>query len=283
MTALAFLLLTAAPDIERGLAMLRNQQFDLAAKEFRGVLAITPKQSLARIYLARTLIEMNRVPEAVSEIERALSDQPNPETRFQAGRLLRELAESRFKQLRSQAGDSPAVLELSGERFERGGDLAKALREYRAAAALDATRSGVHYRIGNILWRMRELEAAQAELRRELEMSPHHGMANLRMGQTLLAADDAAASLQYLERAVTAMPQSLEAQREIGKAFRKAERLGDARQAWEIVAKARPDDDQIHYLLGNLYRDLGETRLASRELEIHRQILERRRARAERP
>ncbi|HYI93765.1 MAG TPA: tetratricopeptide repeat protein [Bryobacteraceae bacterium] len=283
MTALALLLLTAAPTIDRGLAMFRDQQFDLAAKEFRGVLAITPKRSLVRIYLARTLVEMNRVPEAVSEIERALSDQPSPEARFQAGRLLRELAESRFKQLQLQAGDSPAVLELSGERFERTGDLAKALQEYRAAAALDGKRPGVHYRIGNILWRMRELEPAQAELKKELEMSPHHGMANLRMGQTLLAADNAAASLPYLERAVTAMPQSIEARREIGKAFRKAERLGEARQAWEIVAKARPEDDQIHYLLGNLYRDLGESSLASRELETHRQILERRRARGAHP
>ena len=39
------------------------------------------------------------------------------------------------------------------------GDLVEALREYRAAAALDSRRPGVHYLIGNILWKMRELDA----------------------------------------------------------------------------------------------------------------------------
>ena len=273
----------ASPELNRGLALYRQQQFGAAEQEFRRVLASRPANVDARLYLARTLIELNRISEALAEIERALDKTPTPETRFQAGRLLRELAERRFEQLEAAAPGSPAVREFSGMRFERIGDLAQALDHYRAAAALAPKRPGVHYLIGNILWRMRELDSAASELQKELTVSPHHGMANLRLGQVLISQDRAEQALPYLQRAIEAMPDSLEARREAGKAYKSAGRLTDARSEWERVAKARPDDDQIHYLLGNLYRDLGEGALARRELETHRQVLQRRRETAGKP
>ena len=76
-----------------------------------------------------------------------------------------------------------------------------------------------------------------------------------------------------------AMPDSVESRREAGKAYRKAGRTAEARALWESVARARPDDDQIHYLLGALYQQLGESALAKAELEKHRSVLERRRKR----
>jgi tetratricopeptide (TPR) repeat protein len=91
--------------------------------------------------------------------------------------------------------------------------------------------------------------------------------------------DDAA--LTYLERAAAALPESLEARRELGKAYRKTGRLAEARREWEAVAKANPEDDQVHYLLGHLYREMGENALAKRELEKHQQLLRRRRDLAE--
>jgi Flp pilus assembly protein TadD len=75
------------------------------------------------------------------------------------------------------------------------------------------------------------------------------------------------------------MPESTDARRELGKAYRNLGRTADARRQWEAVAKARPEDDQVHYLLGNLYRQLGEGELARRELARHREILERRQKR----
>jgi tetratricopeptide (TPR) repeat protein len=243
------------------------------------VLARDPKNWNARLYLARTMIELNRVPEALVEIERALAGPAVPELRFQAGRILRELAERRFDQLEAAAPDSAPVRELAGARYERSGDLAEALKQYRAAAELDPKRLGVHYRIGNVLWRMRELDPALAELQKELATNPHHGMANLRLGQLLLARDQEEEALPFLERALAAMPDSAEARREAGKVYKKAGRVSDARREWEAVAKARPDDDQVHYLLGNLYREIGEAALSKQELEAHRKILERRRER----
>jgi predicted Zn-dependent protease len=106
-------------------------------------------------------------------------------------------------------------------------------------------------------------------------------MANLRLGQVLAARGEEGLAVPYLERAVSASPESVVARRELGKAYGKMGRKSEARRQWEAVAKAQPEDDQIHYLLGNLYRESGEASLSKQELAKHREILERRRALAE--
>jgi tetratricopeptide (TPR) repeat protein len=280
-TAVIIFALMAASDSSRGIALYHQQKFEAAEAEFKRVLVRSPKDSTARLYLARTLVELQRVPEALAEVERALTGKADPETLFQAGRIVRELAERRFAELERIAPNSASLRELAGGRSEMKGDLVESLREYRAAAALEPRRPGVHYLIGNILWKMRELDAAAEPLKTELASSPHHAMANLRLGQVLVARGEEGAAVHYLERAVSAMPESLAARRELGKAYRKMGRKAEARRQWEAVAEAQPDDDQVHYLLGNLYRELGEVALAKQELEKHREILERRRALAE--
>jgi tetratricopeptide (TPR) repeat protein len=262
-----------------GVKLYQRRQFSAAESELRRVLAVHPGQSLTRLYLARTLIELGRIPEALAEIELALAAQVDPEVQFQAGKIMRELAERRFADLQRLAPDSAAVHQLAGRQFELQGKLHEALGEYRAAIANEPGRPGLHFEAGNILWRLRELDGAAAELEMELAHIPHHGMANLRLGQVLLARDQAAQALAFLEQAVEAMPDSPEARRELGKAYRNLGRTVDARKQWEAVEKVRPEDDQVHYLLGNLYRQLGERALAQRELNKHRQILDRRRQR----
>jgi len=239
-------------------------------------LAVRPQDAQTRLYLARTLVELGRVPEALAEIDRALATRTDPEIQFQAGSIVRDLAEHRFADLQRLAPDSAAVRELAGRHYEQQGKLPEALREYRAAIAKEPGRPGLHFETGNLLWRMRELDAATQELNAELARTPHHGMANLRLGQVFLVRNRSEEAIPFLEQAVEAMPESSDARRELGKAYRTLGRTADARKQWEAVAKARPDDDQVHYLLGNLYRQLGDAEGARRELDRHREILDRR-------
>jgi protein O-GlcNAc transferase len=275
LVALGILLFAAAD----GVSLYQQRQFAAAEAELRRMLAGHPGDAQSRLYLARTLVELGRIPEALAEIDRALKGQTDPDIQFQAGAIVRNLAERRFADLERLAPDSAAVHELAARQFEQQGKLEEALREYRAAMAKEPGRPGLHYEAGNILWRMRQLEAASGELRAELARSPYHGMANLRLGQVFLAGNDAAQALPLLEHAVDDMSESTEARRELGKAYRSLGRIADARTQWEAVAKARPDDDQVHYLLGNLYRQLGDNERSRRELKLHREILERRQKR----
>jgi tetratricopeptide (TPR) repeat protein len=259
-----------------GVSLYQQRQFAAAESELRRALASRPADSSTRLYLARTLIELGRVAEALGEIERALAAQTDPETQFQAGAIVRDLAERRFADLARLAPESAAARELAGRQYEQQGKLPEALQEYRAAKAKEPGRPGIHYETGNILWRMRELDAATDELEQELARTPHHGMANLRLGQIWLVRNDPARAMPFLEKSVAAMSDSADARRELGKAYRALGRPADARREWEAVAKARPNDDQVHYLLGNLYRQLGDRDRSRREFERHREILDRR-------
>jgi tetratricopeptide (TPR) repeat protein len=275
----AFLLLAA--DARHGIHLYQQRRFQEAAQAFRDLLKNQPGNAEARVYLARTLIELEDVAEGLRELERVLKDGAGPEAKFQAGRVIRELAERRLADLQRLAPDSAALRELAGIHYERKGQHEKALEEFRQAAVMEPRRPGIHYRIGNVLWRMRELEQAEQHLRRELTANPHHAQANLRLGQVLVARNQEEQAAPLLERAVKGAPGSIEARRELGKAYRKLGRLKEARQLWEAIAAARPEDDQVHYLLGGLYREMGEAELARTAFDKHRSILDRRRELAE--
>jgi tetratricopeptide (TPR) repeat protein len=274
--------LAAAAVHSPGVGLYRARKFPEAERELRVSLKKQPQNPDLRLLLARTLIELNRIPEALTELDHLLAARPSPETEMEAGRLLRHMAERRFKDLsRSDAGQA-AVSEIAGRRLEREGNFAAASARYQDALQREPDRPGLRYSIGSVSWKMRDFEAAEKNLRAELERTPEHGMANFRLGQVLIAINREAESVPYLERAVAAMPDRGEIRRDLGKAYRKAGRPADARAAWEAVAKARPNDDQVHFLLGGLYHELGEAALAQRELSLHRKLLEQRRSSAER-
>jgi len=275
--------LFAASDIEQGIAAFRRRDFAAAEAALRRSLLRDPKRTEARLYLSRTLIELDRIPEALEQLEKAASDAGDAESRFQAGGILQALAARRLADLRRSAPGSAEAHELDGRRLELDGRLADALAEYRAAVRKDPERAGIQYLIGNLLWRQREMAGAESALRMELARNPFHGMANLRLGQVLLQNDQAEASVAPLERAVQAMPEAMPARRDLGKAFRKLGRNAEALAQWARVARAQPNDDQVHFLLGNLYRDLGRPEDAQRELKRHREILEKRRVSAAEP
>lgn len=241
-----------------------------------------PKRLTPPLHLdkAQNLIAQQRFPEALAEIRNALAANPSPEIQFQAGKLLRSLAELRFAVLSEAAPQSAALKELAGARQERMGRFAEALAEYRIALQLEPNRPGLRFLIGNVLWKMRDLEAAISELQAELTRSPHHSLANLRLGQAWVSLGQEDRAVLPLEAALAAMPQSSEARRDLGKAYRKLKRLQDARRQWEVLAAARPQDDQVHYLLASLYRELGEPELSRLALDRHRTLLNQRRLEA---
>ncbi len=267
------------------LGLFQARKFAEAEQAYRQALRQQPRNSELRLGLARTLVHLDRIPEALQILETTLAavpSGPTPYVEMEAGRLLRQLAEKRFRDLSLINEGQTAVSEIAGKRLEREGNFTAALARYRDVQQLEPNRAGIQYLIGSVLWKLRDFESAEKHLRAELANTPGHGMANFRLGQIMIATSFEIESVPYLERALAALPGRLEVRRELGKAYRKAGSLAAARSVWEQVAKARPQDDQVHFLLGGLYRELGEAALSQREFNIHRQLLEQRRSRSER-
>jgi len=224
---------------------------------------------------ARDLIRQGKITEALDRVKALEKRGSDPEAQFAAGEILQELGALRAEQLQRVAPDSAEAHELLGKSFEAQGKLEEALAEYRKAIEKTPAKSGFHFLIGNVDWKLKKIDEAQHEFIEELKLNPHHPMANLRMGQILLDVqrDTPIDAVSYLQEAVTAAPDSLEAHREFGKALRLAHRFPEAEKELRLVESRAPNDPTIHAQLAALYKEMGEPTKAREEITIHAKIL----------
>jgi tetratricopeptide (TPR) repeat protein len=114
-----------------------------------------------------------KTPEALREMRAILERHPgDPETEYEIGVLLQDLAGATFERIIRVAPDSAEGRELLGKYHEARGQLPEALSEYRSALSRSPDRPGLHYLVGNILWKLRDLDAAIPELEAELRINP---------------------------------------------------------------------------------------------------------------
>lgn len=224
---------------------------------------------------ARALLREGGVGEALRELDQTMQEtRGDPETQYQVGELLRQLAADRAARLQELAPDSAEAYELLGRALEARGNLDEALAAYRAALSKSPRLPGVHFLIGNIQWKQRDLEAAKPEMEAELRSNPDHALANLRLGQILLAMNQPEAAAPHLRLSVRADDSSVEAHRALGKAYRALGEHVQALREFQIVASRRPEDDSVHAQLASAYRSLGQTDRARAEMETHRRLLQ---------
>ncbi|MCU1292946.1 MAG: hypothetical protein JWP08_1796 [Bryobacterales bacterium] len=227
----------------------------------------------------RGLIREGKILDALHQLSSLdKEDGDDPEAKLALGELFQELAAVRAEQLQQVAPDSAAAHELLGKSFEARGQLAEALSEYEHARNSNPKQPGLNFLLGNVEWKLRNAEAAELHLRNELELNPHHAMANLRLGQILLVTerDKPDRAIAYLREAAADAASSLEAHRELGKALRISHQFSEAVKELKLVEQQRPNDESVHAQLAALYRDLGDTQQARAEMELHARILRER-------
>jgi tetratricopeptide (TPR) repeat protein len=237
----------------------------------------------ADIDSARALIDEGKVVEALKQIEALEKESSrNPKLQLQLGEMLQELAASRAERLQRLAPNSPQAHELLGKSYEAHQKLAEALGEYTRAVEKSPQLPGLHFLIGNVYWKLGELDQAKSALEQELKLNPNHTLASLRLGQVLLRMDETAPlkAIPYLQRALSDPQASLQAHRELGKAFRLAGRQQEALHELMLVAERIPDDNMIHAQLAAVYRAMGDAGAARHEMELHSRILQQEHKRA---
>jgi len=249
---------------------------------FRALLLCLLSLSLeaATIESIRSLVKAENVVEALHEITNLQKQRPDdPDVQVEIGKIFQELAASHLQRLEQLAPESPQVRELIGKSFESHDKIPEALAQYKLAAQKDPALPGVHFLLGNLYWKQRDLNAARPELETELRLNPNHGLANFRMGEISLVtnADAPEDAIPYLRKAVSDPHATLEAHRELGKALRMAGHYGEALQELSLVARRQPDDNKIHAQLAALYRAMGNREGARNEMEIQQRLLQRQR------
>lgn len=161
---------------------------------------------------------------------------------------------------------------LAGEALDELKDTPGAIQQFRAAVRADPKMPDVHFGLGYLLWGKRQYQDAAPELQAELDNNPNHAEAmtyladcNMHLGHPEVAAP-------LLERAVALDPGIELAHLDLGSIDADAGQLEDALREFTTAAKLAPDDVDVHWRLGRLYRQMGKKELAQAELEKARGI-----------
>jgi tetratricopeptide (TPR) repeat protein len=267
-----------APSPARSLALaavdLRLGLGEELAQEWKRYRAMVPSQVPAGNGYERAFREFERhdFDAARSHLAAFLSSHPHD---LQARRLLartnRALSLSVLSDMLSAAPDSPRTHQLMGQTLAERGENEKALAEYRIVEAAAPALVGVHFAVGELLWKMNQTVPAMAEFQQELRLNPGHAEASAAAGTILVSEHEADRAIPYLERAIRLKPGLLPAHLELGKAFYQRSEFVKAEGE---LRKALADDSEgnVHYILGNVYKQLGRDEQARSAFAESRRI-----------
>jgi len=192
---------------------------------------------------------------------------------FLAVHVFSDLSERNAQELMKSAPESPLVVQLNAEAFEKRGEIAKAIAEYRILTARAPDRQGVHYRIGGLLMAQQTEEAAtqaKKEFEAELLLNPRNASAEFYLGELSSqnrAGDEAVA---HYRRAVALYPSFGEAFAGLGRALLDSGKTADAIEPLERAASLAPGDPAIHLALGTAYQRSGRKADAAREFALQK-------------
>lgn len=230
-------------------ALVREADFDQAAIELRKVLEKDPDNLLAQYNLGFIAYRSARYDEAEKYLTRTLALRPDhPEAHYTLGLV-----------------------------YLTRGENEKAVKELQEATRIDPKHVGAHFNLANAAARSGQTALAAAEQRTyadltgrskaEAERSAQVKAQSLAAVQHMMAGEYPAALVEY-QKLQKLYPDHAPLLNDIG---RVQLRLGQRQEALATLKRAAELDPRLsepHYLLANLYTELGDTEGAARELRI---------------
>lgn len=264
-----------------GEVYLRQNKLDQAKAEFRQELNLDPERASASTGYRHAVADFNRGAFQAAETELLSLLAKNPKdlkARYLLGRTYGSLSLSTLAQLLATAPGSYRAHQLQAQTYAYRGEVDKALAEYRIVEQQHPELPGLHFAIGELVWKKRDTGQAESEFQKELQLNPDHAEANAELGTILVSEHNPVAAIPYLEKALRLKPDLTIVHEQLGKAFYQQKNfqkaIGELRQAL-----ATDQDGNVHYMLGMVYRDMGRSQESQAALSESRKIKAERLAR----
>lgn len=250
-------------------AYVARGKLDEAVAAYRRLLELAPDDRLVPVQLAATLIRLQKPDEARAVLEQLLANQPNELTAIallvnldlQAQQLPQALA--RAQQAVAANPQSAPAQYLLARVYQAQADPTRAESALRRAVELDADYQPAYAALARLYLGANRYEQALAELETLIEKNPKDA-ASLMLAGTLYdklgRPEQAAAAYR---KVIAAQPRSAVAMNNL--AYLCVEKLGDAKQAYELAQRARelrPLDPFIADTLGWVLYRRGESQRA---------------------
>ena len=244
--------------------------------------AVTPLDAKRTVSFAgvRCAMLLNQQTDAMSFLAWLQQAYPrDPEVLFLAVHVFSDLSLRNSQELLNIVPDSPLVIQLNAENFEKQGDLRKAIAEYRILLQRTPDKPGIHYRIGGLLMSLPGTATSSAEARKEFEAElkadPRSAGAEYYLGELARRADKPQQAIEHFERAVKLNHGFAEAWYGLGKSVLDSGKAADAVPPLEKAAGLAPENPTVHLALATAYQRLGRKEDAAREFALQKKTADR--------
>ena len=233
-------------------------QFAQAVPVYEQALRLEADNVLACSNLGFALMQIDRLDDAKSWLEKAVAQNPRPEEPYL---FLGQIAE--------RQADIPTALRRLGEAVQRkpgfafawqelcrlqfhAGDPALARESALRGLQVQPDSAMLNFYLGNVLYHDADFAGAADRFRLALRTAPDLAQAHMNLGRALLRLADPEQALHSLRRALDLDPTLHESHVYQGQALQSLTRLDEAAQAFERALQARPDHVEALYALGEL-------------------------------
>jgi len=202
----------------------------------------------------------------------------DPEVLFLAVHVFSELSDRNAEHLMHAAPESPFVVQLNAENFEKHGEIPKAIAEYRILLQRSPDMPGIHYRIGGLLMlhagSAAALSEAQKEFEAELKLNPQNASAEYYLGELAAQQNHPAEAIADYKRAVAIYPAFADALAKLGRALLDSGSTAEAIAPLEKCVALSPENPAFHLALATAYQRSGRKADAAREFALQKSTSE---------
>ncbi|MGI9174892.1 MAG: tetratricopeptide repeat protein [Rhodothermales bacterium] len=267
----------------RGLVYSALKRYDQAAVAYERVLATDPQYQGAHYNLGLNAVRQGKLQNAINHFAKEKATYPTSALYLELGRTYAQLGEADsaktayWQALALDTTNATAHLWL-GQLHEDLGELDSALVHSQAGLNLRPQNLDYRYIVGTQLYRLGQLEEAAAHLRPVAEEQAWHHGAQYNLSQVLLRlgrreeaeryqqrAEEAQGLLQEVDNAEEATqraPNNLQYWLDLSSAYRRAGRLDEAIDAYQVAATLDPSNLYLQNNLANLLHADGRFREA---------------------
>ncbi len=270
-----------------GIAYFRAGRYSEAEKPLRTFLGEQAGNLQARQLLGLCLLEQDRFPEAIEELESAQQDGPRDLSLVLAlatayVRSGREQESRKVVEMLQQRGDSPELHLVLGIGYARGEETEKAIQEFQTARRWNPKLPWVHKRLAEVLAKLNRTDEAIPLYREELKLSPRDAEASYQLGAIFERRRRDAEAEKLLGAAIRFRPAYGDACYTLGKLYQRQGKLRSALTMLERAARLLPDNESAHYQLARLYQRLGRPKEAAEQFQITERLQQAAREKARR-
>ena len=192
-----------------------------------------------------------------------------PAAAYAAFQRAKRLAESSFGKLLKLAPQSPLAAQAGAHLWEQNGKLEQADQQYQRAVELSRRDAVYLVDYAKFLAKQSQFDRSVALLQEALRSEPSSPVILALLGEMLVMKGEPAAALPHLKSALASRPGDEQTRSYLAQSLARLDRI---REAVAILEAAPADPEgRLHYLLGTLYRRLGQKEKAERAFDVFRQ------------